>query len=179
MDEKSSTRFVIIFVVLLAAASAIVAFIMIKNYSKDSSKELSKLTRELKKTENEDFVYNEQRGLEVYNQFCVRCHLPSGQGGAAAPPLAGSAIVKGDKKTLIKLVLKGMNGKIERQGKVYNLSMPGFPFIPVKDLAQALSYIRKKFGNEASAVELKEVLKVKIQTIHRNKPWTEKELLAP
>ncbi len=177
MDEKSSSKFVIIFIGLLAATSAVVAFIMIKNYSKDSSQELSRLTRELKAAEDKAFAYNEQRGMEVYNQFCMRCHLSNGQGGASAPPLAGSAIVEGKKETLIKLVIKGLNGKIQRQGKEYNLSMPAFPFVPHKDLAQALSYIRQSFGNNASEVSLKDVLKVKVQTIHRERPYTEKELL--
>lgn len=179
MDEKSSTKFVIIFIGLLAATSALVAFIMIRNYSKDSSKELSRLTRELKDAENEAFVYDQQRGMEVYNQFCVRCHQSNGMGGAAAPPLSKSAFVNGDKERLIKLVIKGMNGKIERQGKVYNLSMPGFPFVPHKDLAQALSYVRSSFENDSDEVTTKDVIKVKVRTIQRNRPWTEQELLAP
>lgn len=176
MDKKNSSRFVVVFMAALILVSVGLVWIMIQNYSKDTSKERSALTRAHKEAKEEAFAYSPERGQQVYNQFCLRCHGAQGQGTMSAPPLAGSKIVSGDKSSLVKVAVHGMKGKIERNGKVYDLVMPGFPMITHEDLAHVLNYVRNSFGNEAEEVTKVEVIEVKVETVGRKGPWTEEEL---
>ena len=176
MDKKNSSRFVLVFMGSLVLISLVLGWILGKNYSKDTSKERTRLTKLLKEIEEKNFSYNPERGAKVYNQFCLRCHGPQGEGTAAAPPLSNSDFVVGNKERLVKIVTHGMKGKIERNGKVFDLAMPAFPMITHEDLAHLLSYIRSSFGNQASTINTKEVLKTKIEHVERLKPWNVKDL---
>lgn len=178
MNRKNSARFVVGFVAAMTAVSGWLVWKMIQNYSTDASKQRSKLVQQHKKALKEKFVYSQQGGQEVYNQFCLRCHGSLGQGSATAPPLAGSAFVTGEKKPLIKAVNYGMRGKIIRNGKTYNAAMPGFPMITHEDMAHVLSFVRNSFGNEASVVTKAEVIRVKIDHAGRKRPFTANELRA-
>lgn len=176
MDKKKTSKFVIALFGAMILLSAALAWIMGQNYSKDVNKERKALSEDLKKIQKEDFVYSPEKAVDVYAQFCLRCHGAEGQGTAAAPPLAGSELVAGEKSKTIKVAVHGMKGKIERKGKTYNLTMPAFPMIPHRDMAHVLTYIRKSFGNDASEVTPVDVLKIKIDHVERAGPWTQQEL---
>jgi hypothetical protein len=58
---------------------------------------------------------------------------------------------------LIKIVLNGLQGPIEVNGETYNSVMPAHRFLTDDEISIVLTYIRKSFGNEASAVSAEEV----------------------
>ncbi|HEY8398263.1 MAG TPA: c-type cytochrome [Flavihumibacter sp.] len=98
----------------------------------------------------------------IYNRFCSGCHQKNGQGdGNRFPPLGGTDWVTGDKNRLIRLVLMGMDGPIEVNGKPYNSNMPQHRFLKDEDIAQVLTYIRQNFGNQASEITPAEVSEVR------------------
>lgn len=97
---------------------------------------------------------------KLYNTFCGTCHQQNGKGARGRmPPLAGTDWVTGDKSRLINIVLNGLQGNIEVNGESYNSVMPPHRFLQDEEIAVILTYIRKSFGNQASAVTVAEVKK--------------------
>ena len=66
-------------------------------------------------------------------------------------------MVNGDKKRLIDVVLNGLDKPIEVKGKPYNNLMPQHSFLRDEDLAQVLTYIRKRFNNNSDSITVKDV----------------------
>lgn len=94
--------------------------------------------------------------------ICGACHGQNGEGGPAAPPLAGSEWVTGPSSNLIKIQLRGLIGPIEVAGVVYEADkfpagMQPMAYQTDEQIAGALTYIRNSFGNKASAVKPEEV----------------------
>ena len=77
------------------------------------------------------------------------------------PPLAGTDWVTGNKERLITVVLNGLQGPLEINGESYNSVMPPHRFLKDDEIATILTYIRKNFGNQASAVTEEEVRAVR------------------
>ena len=101
-------------------------------------------------------------GEKVYNTYCISCHQHNGRGdGNRFPPLEASEWVNGDKKKLIEVVLNGLNIPITVKGKPYNNLMPQHSFLRDEDIAQVLNYIRHNFKNNAGAVTIAEVKKLR------------------
>jgi mono/diheme cytochrome c family protein len=75
------------------------------------------------------------------------------------PPLSKTKWVLGDKKALIKIVLKGLTGgEIEIDGdKFHNPMPPQESTLSDQEIADVLTYIRNSFGNKASLVAVGEV----------------------
>ncbi len=106
-----------------------------------------------------------QRGKEAYETYCLVCHQADAGGVPGLnPPLSKVKWVNGDKKTLINIVLKGMDQEIEINGQVYNNVMPGSPHMSDQEISDVLTYIRNSFGNKASAVTVAEVKAQRKQT---------------
>ena len=126
-----------------------------------------------KKEEEKEATESEKRplyalGKEVYNResACVTCHQPDGEGLKASgyPPLSGTKWVEGNKKRLIKLVLKGLQGPIDVKGKTYPGQVPMTPFenlLTNEEIAAVLTYVRNSFGNDASTVSPETVDKIR------------------
>ncbi|MEJ7589271.1 MAG: c-type cytochrome, partial [Ferruginibacter sp.] len=98
-------------------------------------------------------------GKEIYGKegYCITCHQPDGKGLEASgfPPLTASKWVLGNDERLIKLVLKGLHGPIEVNGKNYPGQVPMTPFgglLKDDEVAAVLTYIRNSFGNNAPPV---------------------------
>jgi glucose/arabinose dehydrogenase/cytochrome c553 len=101
-------------------------------------------------------------GSQVYTVYCTGCHQRNGMGDAQRfPPLGGSEWVTGDKKRLIEVMLKGLEGPIEVKGQAYNNVMPQHSFLKDEEVAEVLTYIRSSFGNASSAVSKEEVAAVR------------------
>lgn len=119
---------------------------------------------------------SEGKGVEIYMTYCAACHQPQGGGVPGEfPPLAGSEWVAADKGRLIRTVLHGMRGPIERQGQRYDEIMPGHAFLNDKDVAALLTFIRSSFSNAAEPVHDSEVLLIRTGDA-RESPWDAAEL---
>ncbi len=120
-------------------------------------------------------------GQRIYQQVCAACHQPHGMGAAnLAPPLAGSDWVAGPPERIARVVLQGLYGPVQVSGTTFNLVMPGIGMSGVVNddqIAAAISYIRRAWGNSASLVEPALITKVREETKGRTLPWTADELL--
>ena len=110
--------------------------------------------------ENPEPVPNELlAGKQVYDKFCVACHMNNGKGAPGMnPPLTATDYVTGDKKRLIGVILNGMSDPTVINGETYNNAMPSHSFLSDKQIADVLTYIRNTFGNSAEAITPEEVL---------------------
>jgi len=125
-------------------------------------------------------------GSEVFHReaHCATCHQPNGMGlDPAFPPLVGTPWVTGSEERLAKIVLHGIHGKIEVNGKVYDPEkgvppMTAFGAI-LKDneVAGVLTYVRNSWGNKADPVNAETVKKVREATKDRSIFWKPVDLL--
>jgi mono/diheme cytochrome c family protein len=92
-------------------------------------------------------------GKQIYAAKCVACHQPTGAGLAGVfPPLAASEWVLGDDKTLINILLHGVNGEMVVKGNTYNGAMPAWKSMTDDELAAVMSYIRSDWGNQGAPI---------------------------
>jgi mono/diheme cytochrome c family protein len=100
------------------------------------------------------------RGKKVYDLVCIACHQADGGGMPPMnPPLIKTKWVLGNKKELVKIVLKGLKGgEIEIDGDTFNNPMPALETtLNDQQIADVLTYVRNNFGNKASVVTVAEV----------------------
>ena len=103
-----------------------------------------------------------ERGKKVYENTCLACHQVNGSGVPGMnPPLKKTNWVLGDKKTLIGIVLKGLDKEIEVNGETYSNTMPSFAMLSDKEIADVLTYVRNNFGNKASQITEADVKKLR------------------
>lgn len=118
------------------------------------------------------------RGEALYS-VCATCHMPDGQGQPGVyPPLAGSPRTLGDERALIRILLHGMDGRLDRGGYVYNELMPPAAFGADDEIAAVLTYIRRAWGNDAGPVTPESVARERAITRNRAEPWSAVELDA-
>ena len=104
-------------------------------------------------------------GAEVYRResHCATCHQPSGQGlPNLYPPIDGSLWTTGSEERLIRMVLDGMHGTIEVQGRRYSSPplppMTGFRHLLTDaEIAAVLTYVRNSWSNRATPIDAKQV----------------------
>ncbi|MEO7098523.1 MAG: c-type cytochrome, partial [Luteolibacter sp.] len=91
--------------------------------------------------------------------LCGACHGQSGEGTAAAPPLAGSEWVNGPAENLIRIQLRGLQGPIKVKGQEYNMAagMAALAYQNDEQIAAVLTYVRNSFGNSAPSVTPEQV----------------------
>jgi mono/diheme cytochrome c family protein len=97
------------------------------------------------------------RGKDVYNTYCLSCHMDEGQGlENVYPPLAKADYLMADTKRSIQQVLYGAEGEMTVNGKVYNTPMPA---VDLKDVeaSDVLNYVRNSFGNAGDAIKPEDV----------------------
>jgi glucose/arabinose dehydrogenase/cytochrome c553 len=104
-------------------------------------------------------------GRILYNTYCAACHQGDGKGdNNRFPPLRDSKWVMGDEHKLIDVVLNGIQGRIEVNGKSYDGLMPANSHLDDHAIASILTYVRKAFGNESPPVSALVVEKVRKET---------------
>ena len=122
-------------------------------------------------------------GQEIYFRegACTTCHQPNGAGlDPAFPSLVNSPWVNGDRERLIKLVLYGLVGPMEVNGKKYDGQVPMTPFggmLSDAEVASVITFVRNHFGNKADAVTTEQVKAVKAANPGRAQFFTADELL--
>ncbi|NNC44699.1 MAG: cytochrome c [Winogradskyella sp.] len=93
-------------------------------------------------------LYNSQNeGQLIYEDFCVTCHLPNGEGVPKAfPPLANSDFLRNNQEASIRGIKYGMSGKIVVNGITYNTAMAPMGLTD-KEVADVMNYINNAWGN--------------------------------
>jgi mono/diheme cytochrome c family protein len=89
-------------------------------------------------------------GAQLFATQCAPCHQPNGQGAPGAfPPLAGNRDLFRDRLFPVLVVLNGIAGAIEVEGKTYSGEMPSFAHLSDADIAALVAYMRGAWSNAA------------------------------
>jgi mono/diheme cytochrome c family protein len=121
------------------------------------------------------------KGRAIFLKICAACHQADGSGKeGVAPPLTGSEWVlakKGDR--LVRIVLNGLTGPIQVEGREWNLTMlPWRETLKDDEIAVVLTYVRSKVGgNDVGAITPESVSAARKES-HPG-PETAAELLKP
>jgi nitrite reductase (NO-forming) len=113
-----------------------------------SNPEIAELTKEIQIV----------RGKSIFMQTCFVCHQMEGQGiPGQIPPLAKSDYLMEDKERSIRIVLQGLTGEVEVDGKKYNGVMTPLNNLSDSEIANVLTFVRNSFGNSGEPVTPDEV----------------------
>lgn len=118
-----------------------------------------------------------EEGGKIFNSLCSTCHGPLGNGTPAgpgkllAPSLVGSARVQAHPDYVIKTLLRGLTGEIQKE------SYAGVMMAPMGTnndewIASVASFIRLNFENESSMVTPEDVARVRKETESQKTPYT-------
>ena len=119
-----------------------------------------------------------ESGRVPFQRYCAACHQHDEQGMGDAPPLAGSPWVTGPENRLIRIVLHGVRGPMEIQGKTYDQEMPGFgQILSDAEVAALLSYVRTRLGGGSEPIRPAAVSRVRAASPTRTNYWSVDELL--
>ncbi|MDB6077937.1 MAG: hypothetical protein JWO82_1684 [Akkermansiaceae bacterium] len=120
-----------------------------------------------------------QDGGQLFTLYCSACHGADGLGatGGQFPPLAGSPWIQGDPARAVKIALLGLHGKVEVEGRTYDLEMPPQGGVLADDqIAAILTYVRSSWGNHETPVAA-DFVKTTRAGLTRTAQWTPEELL--
>jgi mono/diheme cytochrome c family protein len=111
-------------------------------------------------------------GREVYKNICQACHQPDGRGqDRVAPSLLGSRLALAPADVTARILLNGKEGPI-------GLMPPIGMTLTDDQIAAALTYVRREWGQTGTPVDPATVKAVRAETAGRTRPWTNDELLA-
>lgn len=97
-------------------------------------------------------------GQEPYLRYCASCHGNQGQGKPPTfPPLSQSRWLETGPEAMGLIVLYGLRGEIEVQGRTYRGYMPPMQHISDEDIAGLLTYMRQTWGDSVDAVTVEEI----------------------
>ncbi len=112
-----------------------------------------------------------EEGKTVYTTLCVACHNENGEGREKlGPSLVGAALALSQPHVPMRILINGKEGSV-------GLMPPLGTTLSDDQIAGVLTFVRRSWGNQASAVEPAAVAGVRKETSGRTRPWTEKELL--
>jgi len=107
-------------------------------------------------------VASEDPGAAVYKQTCAVCHMTDGRGVPnMQPDLTDSAVVKGDPRRLIDVILRGPAKVLPPDREKYHNVMPELSALSDAEIASVLTYVRKHFGGGAPRVSASQVAAVR------------------
>jgi mono/diheme cytochrome c family protein len=112
-----------------------------------------------------------ETGRKLYGNLCLSCHGPDGRGRERqAPSLVGSPLLVGDAGVPTRVMLAGKEGDMGL--------MPPLAALTDDEIASVLTYVRREWGNTASAVAPDAVKEIRGLTKLRTRPWSAEELRA-
>ena len=98
------------------------------------------------------------RGQMLYDDFCVRCHLPDGAGEVGLiPPLASADFLQ-DIEATVHSIKYGLHGPITVNGVRYNNTMAPMG-LENNEIADITNYILNSWGNTTNVVITEEYVK--------------------
>ncbi|MGA1537716.1 MAG: c-type cytochrome, partial [bacterium] len=102
-----------------------------------------------------------QRGQRIYEQNCAACHQMEGEGiSGVFPPLANSDYLMQDLPRAVRVVISGLTGEIDVNGKKYNNIMPS-QRLNDHDISNVIGYITNTWGNQAELLSAAEVAEIR------------------
>src|SRR4051794_7605093 len=111
-------------------------------------------------------------GQTLFNSLCMACHGDDGRGREKlGPSLVGSQFALAPPVVPIRILLQGKEGTV-------GLMPPLGATLTDEQIAGALTFIRRQWGNAAGAVDPNTVKDVRAATANRTRPWTNDELIA-
>jgi mono/diheme cytochrome c family protein len=91
-------------------------------------------------------------GAGIYQDFCVQCHLDSGEGVSGVfPPLAASDYLLNNIDLSIKGIKYGLNGPIKVNGETYDVVMQN-QGLEEEEIADVMNYILNSWNNSSEQV---------------------------
>jgi mono/diheme cytochrome c family protein len=109
-------------------------------------------------------------GHEIYRNLCQGCHQPDGRGqDRLAPSLVGSDLALAAPEIPARILLNGKEGPV-------GLMPPIGSAINDEQIASVLTYIRREWGQEGTAVTPDTIKSVRAATAERTRPWKDDEL---
>ena len=105
-----------------------------------------------------------KRGKLLYQDLCLRCHMPDGKGVEGIyPPLAKSDFLfKHLKESILAVKQGGIEGEIIVNGVKYNTQMEDMGLYE-DEVADVLNYILNSWGNKYDKIITEEYIKNLIQ----------------
>lgn len=131
------------------------------NNSEDKKEAIKIDNVKISKPAQTDLEKSIERGREVYQNFCVQCHLPTGKGVPNNfPPLAGSNWLTEKRTESIHSVKFGQRGEIVVNGVTYDGIMTPMG-LSDEEVADVLNYVMNSWGNtQEEMVTVEEVAAV-------------------
>ncbi len=119
-----------------------------------------------------------EQGRSLFDSYCSACHQYDDGGMGEAPPLDDSPWVTGPAERLVRILLHGVEGPIDIDGKIYDREMPGFGgSLTDSQIAALATYTRSRFGARNPRVTAREVQRIRAEHAGRNTYWQAGELL--
>ena len=105
-------------------------------------------------------------GRDIYLTRCTACHQMDGGGiPRNCPPFQGSPRLAGPSEELVRLMLLGQRGPLERDGKIYNGIMPSWRTdLNDEQIAEVLNYLLTTWSPKSRKVAAEDVAKVRAET---------------
>ncbi|WP_229598187.1 DUF7133 domain-containing protein [Runella aurantiaca] len=128
-------------------------------------------------------VDNRTKGLQLYRTICATCHGADGKGiQDLAPPLKGSEYIDGSMRRLAAIILHGVSGPIQVNGKLYQLNneMPALinnKEISDQDITDIIRFTQNAFAKEGKGISVDDVKKMRERKPDGNGIFNEKQLL--
>jgi mono/diheme cytochrome c family protein len=99
-----------------------------------------------------------QRGKVIYTDFCISCHLETGEGVEYTfPPLAKSDYLMNNREASIKGVKYGQRGALMVNGVTYDNTMMPLG-LENEEIVDVMNYVLNSWGNSgAKIVTIEEV----------------------
>ena len=100
-------------------------------------------------TQNDSLTVSIKNGKSLYEDFCLRCHMPDGQGQIGIiPPLAKSDFLFKHMEESIKAIkFGGIDGEIIVNGVKYNSKMEKMGLYD-DEIADIMNYTLNSWGNK-------------------------------
>lgn len=129
-------------------------FVLVISFSfygckKISEEKISAVKVSQKSASQDSLKASIDRGALVYEDFCMQCHLPSGQGiKGTFPPLAASDWLLNNRTESIRAIKYGQSGEILVNSVVYNGIMAPLG-LNDEEVADVMNYILNSWGNKS------------------------------
>ena len=111
-------------------------------------------------------------GRELYLSLCQACHQPDGRGREKlGANLVGATLALAPAHVTARIVIGGKEGPI-------GLMPPLGGSLTDEQIANALTYVRREWGNAGTPVDAQTVKAAREASTGRTRPWTTDELMA-